>query len=878
VSRLEERIGTALAWWASAVSARARLVFGLILAITAVSGFYAATELGVNTEYKQLLPADLPVRQIWDSFSEQFPTLNESLLVVVDGETPELARDAGLQLAERLHARRDVFTEVFVPGEGDFFARNGLLYRSPEELDALIDRMAEVQPILAEMTVDPSISNLARLIQLGLDQADSETAVRDWPAVLDRVSHATVAVYDEYPLRVSWEDVLLGGSAIDPSSRTVIIAEPILDYASVFSAKASIAAIREAAADLEGPASGVRVRVTGNPALNYEEMRGLIRDVAVAGVVSALAICGILYLALRSSRLMFTSVITLVIGLVWTAAFATFAIGRINLVSIAFAVLFVGLGIDFAIHLGVHYEDLRRRGLEHGDSIREALRRVGSALTICTLTTATGFFAFVPTDFRGAGELGLISGTGMFVIFFLTVTLYPALLQLWVAGKQDWPRVSKPFHLPGLAAAERHPRATLGVAAVLGIASVFAFPQLRFYSDVVKMRDPQTESVKAFLDLQESVATTPWQADLREPDLASAQALAARLREQPEVDRAVTLADYVPADQEEKIEILEDLALLLDMPRARSQREPLPAAEQVEALRELHDYLDKEWLQRSPSHLASSALHLRTRLGEFLVRVEDDPRPDEALASLEEILLGGLPDQLARLQRATQPELFGIEDLPLQIRRRMLAADGTARVQVFPSEDAGDSETLVRFVDAVQEVKPIATGMAPNLVELGRATSRSFRTALMLSMFFITALLIALWRKPIEVAMALAPLFLGASLTAATMWMMGMTFNFINLIVIPLLLGIGVDSGIHLVHRGLHIQGDGEKLTESQTARAVFYSALTTIASFGSLALSAHRGLAGMGILLVCGMVFMLNSNLLVLPALIRIYRTRRGE
>ncbi len=878
MSRLEERIGAALAWWAEAVAARARRVFGVSLGVTAILGAYAVHGLGVNTDYRQLLADDLPIRQIWDSFSEHFPTLDESLLVVVDGDTPELVRDGALELAERLSARRDAFSEVFVPGEGEFFARNGLLYRSPEELDALIDRMAEVQPLLAEMTADPSISNLARLIRMGLDSVDSENAVRDWPAVLDQVSRATVEVYDEYPVRVSWEDVLVGGSPIDPSARTVIIAEPILDYASVFSAEASIVAIREAVADLQMPERALRVRVTGNPALNYEEMSGLIRDIFVAGAASALAICGILYVALRSWRLMFSSLITLVTGLVWTSAFATFAIGRVNLVSIAFAVLFVGLGIDFAVHLGVHYEDLRRRGLEHAGAMRDALMRVGSALTICTLTTAIGFFAFVPTDFRGAGELGLISGTGMFIIFSLTVTLYPALVRLWVAEKQDWPQVAKPFHLPGLAAAEHHPRATLSVAAVLGIASILAFPQLRFYSDVVKMRNPDTESVQAFQDLQQSASTTPWHADLRQPDLASAQALAERLSELPEVDRAVTLADYVPGDQDEKLEILEDLALLLDVPPPLTRRAPLPVAEQVEALRELYTYLDQEWLGRSPSHLASSALRLRKRLGDFLERVEQDPQPDAALASLEEILLGGLPAQLARLQRAARPEPFGLDDLPSQIRRRMLAADGSARVQVFPSEDASDGETLIRFVDAVREVEPVATGLATNLVELGRATSSSFRTALMLSLFLISSLLLVLWRKPAEVGMALAPLLLGASLTAAAIWAMGMTFNFANLIVIPLLLGVGVDSGIHLVHRGLHARGDGAELTESQTARAVFYSALTTIASFCSLALSAHQGLAGLGTLLVAGMVFMLACNLLVLPALIHSYRTRRVD
>ncbi|MBW2372226.1 MAG: MMPL family transporter [Deltaproteobacteria bacterium] len=875
---LETRIGQALRRWVTLTTRRPGTVAGLLGAVTLVLGVYAATHLGINTDYKLMMSEDVPFRRTWEDFARHFPTLDDSLLIVIDAQTPEQAREAADTLAARLDANREQFREVVVPGAGSFFERNGLLYRSPEELEGLVDRVAEVQPILAELTRDPSVSNLARIVRLGLEQEDSET--RDWAAIFDRIGHATVAAYEEHPVRVSWEDVVLMGSALDPDPRRVIVAEPVLDYEKVFAAAEPVEAIRAAAVE-EGltPERGVSVRVTGNPALSYEEMSNLIWDVLVAGSFSIVFIAGLLYASLRSWRLVFASITNLVVGLIWTAAFAAVAVGRLNLVSIAFAVLFVGLGIDFAIHTAVHYEELRRRGLAHRDALGSSLEGVGAALTICTVTTAIGFFAFAPTQFRGVAELGLIAGVGMFVIFFLTVTLFPTLIELWVRGKDDWPREEGRSGLAVLGVAERRPVPTLGVALLLLAGCVWLVPQVSFQSNVVKMRDPGTESVQAFEDLLARAQTTPWQVDLLAPDLDAAQALSARLRELPEVDRAVTLADYIPADQEEKLAIIEDLAYMLDVPAGESSGERLPAEEQIAALRELHDFLGRrEWLESSPSPFAASAVRLRDRLAEFLVRVESDPEQEAALKSLEEILLGGLPAQLERLRQATRPQPFGREDLPAEITRRMLAEDGSARVQVFPSANLSEPGSLEIFVDAVQRISPEATGLAAHIVEFSRATSSSLRQALSISLGLVTLLLLALWRRPLEVGLALAPLCLGAALTCSFMVLVGMPFNFSNVIVIPLLLGMGVDSGIHLVHRSLHRHAEDPPggLAATHTARAVFYSALTTVTSFGSLAFSSHRGLSDLGVLLVVGMLLTLACNLLVLPALIRLYLRRR--
>jgi hopanoid biosynthesis associated RND transporter like protein HpnN len=848
------------------------LVIALNLLVTVALGIFTGLHLGVNTDNKRLLAPDLPFQKAAAEFARHFPPLDDSLLLVIDGDTPELAREAAQALTQRLRGDPETFTDVYAPGAGAFFQRNGLLYRSLDEIDDFTDHLARVQPVIADLSRDASIANLARLIRLGLEQERARGSDEtEWSAVLDRFGEATVRVFDEYPVSTSWESLMLEGSAFDPGTRQVVIAEPVLDFSKLLAAKRAIGAIRAAARELSlVPERGVRVRITGNPALNYEEMLSVARDIGVAGIFSFALVTAILFFAFRSLRLVSAAALTMLAGLVWTAAFAAVSVGSLNVLSISFGVLFIGLGVDFAIHLGMQYADAVCHGASSADALRGAASRVGSSLALCTVSTAIGFFAFVPTGYRGVAELGLISGTGMLVILFQTVTLFPALVVV-LLGDDARARMRSAFrsHLapPGLVA--RHPGAIIAVALVLGLGALTQLPRLQFDSHVIKMRDPRTESVQAFNDLLARSGTSPWSVDVLAQDLAHAERLGEGFRKLDTVETTVTLSDYVPADQEEKIEMLADAALLIDAPRGGAARErELTTEEQIEALRDLHGVLRANPLQEDVlSPLAGSVRQLRDQLGRFLARVASADDAAGALADLEQILLGSFPRQLERLRRALAPPRIGLEDLPAEISRRMLAPDGHARIQVFPRGTLADSVQLTRFVDAVRSVQPEATGVAVNLVEFGRATTRSLRQALLIAFLAIAVLLWLLWRRLTEMTLVLAPVLLAAVLTGASMVLLDIPFNFTNVVVLPLLLGIGVDSGIHLVHRSRSVGPEG--LLETTTARAVFFSALTTIGSFGSMALSGHRGVASLGTLLVCGMVITLACNLLVLPALI---------
>jgi hopanoid biosynthesis associated RND transporter like protein HpnN len=839
---------------------------------------YIFFQLGINSDNLSLVSDSLESRRNHAEFAALFPNLEEAMLIVIDGETPALARDATNALASALAEQTESFKRIYVPGGGAFFEDHALLYRSPEELDRFGDQLAILQPVIATLEADPSLVQLAELVRMGLESGEQEGIdATQWRGLIDRVGEATVSVYEEHPVRISWDTIMLEGSDLEIPTKRLIILEPYLDYERILVAGRTMGEIADTVETLGlTPESGVRVRVTGNPALNHEEMLGLAWDIGGAGVFCFLLVAGILQLAFRSWQLVVAALGTLLIGLVWTGAFAAATIGELNLISIAFAILFIGLGVDFAIHLGMAFAAERRAGdLPSEEALDQAIDSIGSSLVLCGFTTAIGFLVFWPTQYRGVAELGAIAGAGMFIILFLTLTFFPALLGGWL-------RIPDEIALPAPSRVDegiamrlaQWPRAICAIALLAALGSIPLLFGLRFDAHVIEMRDPDTDSVQAFRELLGDSQMSPWYVNVMAPDLESARSLARELEALPTVGRTIHLSSYVPEDQEEKQEILADLAFLLEKaPAAPGSTLPKhDTSAQIQALQELTSFLAASKRPSGDSALAASLDALESRLGVFLERVEQDDDPSAALGEFEAILLDEFPPEIARLRASLDVADITLEDLPEELSRRLLAADGTARIQVFPEEELQDFETMKNFVDEVVGAAPKAAGIAVNLIEFGEVTAQSFRQALTSAAIAICALLFFLWRRPLDVMLVLAPLSLGSLLTCASMAILDMPFNFANVLVLPLLFGIGVDSGIHLVHRARMSGRDSfEHLVESATAGAVFFSAMTTTLSFGTLALSGHQGMHTLGVMLTIGMFWTVVANLIVLPALLTI-------
>ena len=876
--RLDAQLGKLLAAWVAGVDRRPWAAIVATLLVAVAGAVYAAGHLGIQGDTDSLFSPELPFKRAEKRFYSSFPSQFETMFIVIDAVTPERAGEAAASLAERLRAQPDEFNMVFLPGGGEFFERNAFLYLDTAELEDLADRLAEAQPYLAELSRDGSLRGLASILARGARAVrDGDVAPERLSSIYQHTAEALDARGQGLPYHLSWAEVLAAREFEGDPRRRVMLVQPTLHVEEIQPAKRAIQAAQRSVRELGlSEAGGVRVRITGDVALSYEEMEVVKRQATTAGIASFLLVGVILGAALRSFWLVFATLFTLVVGLVLTAAFTAVAIGHFNMISAAFAVLFIGLGVDFGIHVCTRYRELLGEGNDHRESLQGTARLVGSSLVLCAVTTAIGFFAFVPTQFVGVAELGLISGAGMLISLFVMLTLLPALLSVLPT-----PRVGRRFggaswggeliELP-----VRHPRVVRWTALVLGLSAALLLPRARFDNNPINVRDPSSESVKTFVELLEKGASSPWSLNLLAEDSEQARQLAARLRDLPHVDRVVTLADFVPEDQEEKLDIIEEVALFLGPVAAPGGREPRPTpVESIESLQHLESELSRLTVADLPVEFRVAVVTLRSSLERYLARIAEGDS-EGSLRALEASLLGTLPEQLRVLNAALGARRVTLENLPDALVDQMVGQDGKVRVQVFPTADLTDHSALAAFVDAVRKIDPKAAGSASEIIGAGRTVVDALQQALLSAFVAVTLLVFALWRRLTDTALVLIPLTLATAFTVATAVLLAIPFNYADVIVLPLLLGIGVDSGIHLVHRA-RVSGDASiNLLGTSTARAVAYSSLTTIASFGTMGLATHRGLATLGQLLTIGVGFTLLCNLVVLPALIAL--RWRGE
>jgi hopanoid biosynthesis associated RND transporter like protein HpnN len=888
---LDEKLGTLAARAVAASVRRPGLVLALVATVTPALGFYTVKTLGVNADMASLVSNELPHRILELDYQRAFPFLYENIVVVVDAPTPEESSVAAATLAEAMERDGEHFRHVFYPG-GEFFERHALLYANPKDLERFADRLTRVQPYLSTLAEDGTLRGLSMMMTRGLAAIrHGEFQGDELGAMLERTSEALRALEKGEPYRLSWTEIVAGGDGIGmpttgdrheaggatAARRRVIMAQPVLDLSRVLAAEQPIERVRELARSLDS--SRIRVRITGDMALSYEELSIVKLQTVLASVASFFIVAATMILAFRSVRMTLLASLNMLVGLVWTLAFATVAVGHLNMISVAFVVLFIGLSDDYGIHFCMRYRELLRAGRAHAAALEATARDAGASICICAVTTAIGFYAFVPTDFRGVAELGLISGTGMFINVFLCFTLLPAMVTVAMRGRASSEANGVPAtRLGTVSFPVRYPRSVGTVTVLAALAAAMLVPRAYFDGNPLNVRDPTAESVKAFQDLLGDGRGTPWNMSVVVDDRGEAQALIDRLRELPAVRSAITVEDFVPKEQDEKLAILNDLTFFLP-PSGRSSGDlrPPTAEEQLVAIRDLRAELDKVAADKDRGELTAQSRALRGDLDRWLASLGEPAATMADIATLEASLLATLPHQLATLERALRPGRVTLDALPRAIVDRMVAADGRLRVEIAPTKDLTDEAALVEFVESVRRETPNAAGGAIGVYEGKRAVVIAFQEAFAMAVIAIALLLLVIWRTVGDTILVMTPLALAALFTTALAVMLGIPFNFADVIVLPLLFGLGVNSGIHLVERWRLGDTTVGQLLETSTAQAVVYSSLNTIGSFGTLGFTTHRGMASMGQLLALGVALTVICNLFVLPALIEL-RTRHSR
>ena len=828
---------------------------GLVLALA--SGFYVARHFAINSDINALLSSDLSWRKREIVFEQAF-RLFERIIVVVQAPTPELTGEATAALTQALAKNKDRFREVTQSGGGEFFASNGLLFQSPEDLGRSLAPLVQAEPLIHDLATDPSLRGLVSGLEDGLLGIQSHhIKLDDFTRVFNTFSDTLEKVIAGQPASFSWR-VLVQGHPAQPSElRGFIEVHPVLDYSAIEAGHAATAAIRLAAAEI-APKFQANVRLTGPVAMEDEEFATIKEGAVRNGLITVVIVLIILWLALRSARLIVAVFVNLFIGLALTAGLGLLMVGTLNLISVYFAVLFVGIGVDFGIQYSVRYRAERHELDDLKGAVLQAGKYVGAPLTLAAGATAAGFLSFLPTDYRGVSELGLIAGFGMLIAFVTSITILPALIRLLnPPGEPD--QLGFSLLAPVDRFLERQRIPIIAGTAIVVIAGLPLLYWLHFDFNPINLRDPNSESIATYLDLNRDPATNTNAIEIMAPSLSDAGVIAGRLSKLPEVLRVMTLASFIPDLQTEKLQLISDAAKkLAGAFDPKNALTPPTDAENVEALKEGADRLiEAAGDQNGPGASAAK------RLSAALTAVAGANQ--ELRAKAEDAFIQPLKTALGGLQASLQAQPVTQKSLPPGLVRDWTTPDGRARVEVAPKGDPSDNVATRQFARAVLAVEPNATEGPISILEAGHTIVRAFIVAGLWALLSIGILLWLVLRRIGDVLLTLVPLILAGVVTLEICVVIGLPLNFANIIALPLLLGVGVAFKIYYIMAWREGQTN---LLQTSLTRAVFFSALTTATAFGSLWFSSHPGTASMGKLLALSLMSTLAAAVLFQPVL----------
>jgi hopanoid biosynthesis associated RND transporter like protein HpnN len=821
------------------------LIIVLGLGLATGSSFYAARHFAIKMDIYDLLSGDLPWTQDRSRFLRDFP--QREILVVIDAPTPELVGQASAKLAAALREHPDRFLAVSQPGSGSFYERNGLLFLPTTEVERWTTRLSRGDVFLGTLAADPSLRGVLGALSLLLVGVEQKyIKLDDVVLPLDMAADSVEAVLAGGPASFSWSALTSGKPAEPQELRRFLQVEPVLDFSALQPGRAATDVIFRIASELKLDADfQAMVRQTGRIPMEDDEFGSIKQNAGLNITILLLVVLVILWLALRSFRIILAVAVSLAVGLAMSAAAGLFLVGALNLISITLFALFVGLGVDFGIQFSVRYRAERHDQPHLRTALRCAASKAGGPLALAAVAIAVAFSSFMPTAHRGLSELGEIAGLGMIIAFVTSITLLPALLAILNPPGEPYP-----MGFAVLAPLDRFTqRHRIPIIVITVLVVVLASPLLLFLPfdfNAVHLQNPTVESVVTYLELGKDPQSAAHAIEIEEPTLSAANSTAQRILTLPQVSRVTTLSNFIAEDQDQKLKLIRNTAAKIDPSLDPERVEPSPTdQESIQILSSAADSLSTS--AGSDRGLGADAAR---RLSVLLTKLSQ--ADSSARMRAEDAILEPLRYSLDRLRHELKPQVITIDTIPPDIAREWITPDGRARVQVLPSGDPENTDTLRSFVNAVLAMSPNATGSAVMLFQSGSTVVQAFIEAGIFALSAIVVLLLIALRRMGDVLLTLLPLLIAGVVTLELCVVLDISLNFVNIIALPLLLGVGVAFKIYYI---MAWRAGKTALLQSSLTRAVVFSAMTTATAFGSLWLSNHPGTSSMGKLMALALV-----------------------
>ena len=873
-----------------------------------LSLWVTATRLEFRFGHTDLVSASDRYRQLDERDRLEFEEVPGRVVVVVRASDPEQAKAFAAALAakwaddpkiERVLHRIDLAP----------LKAKALWYLSPADLAALHERLAAHQErfvaLAGASTLDDLLGRLNREVTSALigrvftgfldDDEKEQQAPPDLTLVLSLLREMNRWLDGARTYQSPWMAALGGTTPLpspdgflwsDDQRLLFVLADPRRDTTEFNRFATAVEGIRADIRDLQRSHPGIEVGLTGRAVIEADEMAVAQRDMALATIVAVLGVAALFVAFFRGLVRPALATITLILGVCWSLGVTTLTIGHLNILTIVFMPMLVGLG-DHSIHFIARFEEERRAGRSLREALERTLAGTGMGIVAATGTTALAFAMLLLTGFKGLMELGVISASGILLTAGATLTVLPALLVLgerWRPAPERQPASRARTAAPGWLL--RHPRVTLAASGLLVALSLVGLRGVRFDFSLLQLQT-QTEAIVWAQRVAEHTKRSVLFDELVASSLEEVRAKVAALQALPsvaEVDSIVSVLPDSPAQKRDLIRELRPLVGTLPVPVAN------PGVVDLPALRAALERIRFKMVEGDATGLSPAEERSRRERNEARDLIDtalgttgrmEAAAAREALARFQSELFRDLAETLRTLKQQPDAGPVSIEDLPPEIRARYVGRSGQYRLFVYPAENVWEFGPLTRFVSDVQSVDPDARGTTTTTFEYLRVLKEGYTRAALYAVIAVAVLALLVFRGVVPGLLALVPLTLGAVWTLGLMGWMGVPLNAANLLLLPLMVGIGIDNGVYLVHRFRETPdgADEPRPLAPSAAKAITLASLTNIVGFGSLMLSSHRGIFSLGLVVAVGVVCLWLASVTTLPSLLALLgRSRRAD
>jgi hopanoid biosynthesis associated RND transporter like protein HpnN len=878
---------------ADLVHDRPRWFFYPHVVLFALSVFYTARNLEFHTARSALVGTDKRYHRNFLEFRKEFPG-QDDMVVLVESENLEKNRQFVERLGARLEGETNLFTDIFYKGDLKMMGPKALLFLSDETLADLHKTLHEYRPFIQAFAQADNLNALFRVVNqqfrtAGRDRGtNTESLIKALPA-LERIvlqaadsmarpgtppSPGVTAMFGESETAERGQYITFGNGRIYLVTARAV-SEPATPEA--------LRRLRSLVGQTQIEVPGVNVGLTGEPVLEFDEMAQSQKDTAVASVVSLVAVALIFILGYKETGRPIKATLSLIVGLGYTMGYTTLVIGHLNILTITFLPILIGLAIDFGVHLVTRYEEEMRHDRTEREALRKAMVNTGRGIFTGAFTTAGAFYAMALTDFKGVREMGLITGGGMLICLLPMMTLLPALL---LRGRQNV--IDHAMHLGAERRARleqfwlERPRLSIAVTLALCGLSLAQLPRVRFDYNLLHLQSKDLPAVVFEQKLINSANKSVLYGVLMTNSLEAAVALERRLTNLPSVSTVESMARFLAEDPTNKLVTIGQIKReLAGLRFAAVDQRPANLRDLDQTLSFLMAYLslaaDEVEKENDPKLLRElRSLHEAIGVLRQRMSLADPAQAAAKLGAFQRALLTDLRETFLALRTQDNRGRLRVEDLPPALRNRFIGRSGKYLLQVYPRDNVWERGPQEVFVRELRTIDPDATGTPVQLLEYTTLLKDSFIEAAWYALAAIMVLVLIHFRRLSDVILSLVPVGVGTLWMAGLMGWVGVPFNPANIMTLPLVVGIGVTNGIHILNR--FAEERTPSILAKSTGKAVVVSGLTTIAGFGSLMLAEHQGIASLGFVMSVGVAACMIAALTFLPALLRWQLGRAGQ